>query len=303
MISHALSTLRGRLVPQVPLASRTWFRVGGVAEWLYQPADHHDLALALHRLPDNVPITVLGACSNVIIRDGGIDGVVIRLAQGFSEICVETDGLVAGGASLDTTIAKKAAQAGLAGLEFLSGIPGSLGGAVRMNAGAYHSDIATVLEWADIITRSGEIIRLDNTALRFGYRCSGLSQDSIVIRARLRGIPDTISDITNRTNQIHIARKKSQPIHTRTGGSTFRNPDHALTPLKAWELIDAAGCRGLRHGDAQMSEKHCNFMINLGHATATDLETLGEDVRNRVFQNCGIDLHWEIKRLGKHPQK
>ncbi|MBR2124397.1 MAG: UDP-N-acetylmuramate dehydrogenase [Acetobacter sp.] len=303
MIAQALSTTRGRLISQAPLAPRTWFRVGGKAEWLYQPADSDDLAQTMRALPPSVPVTVLGACSNVIIRDGGIEGLVIRLAQGFSDISLESDGLVVGGACLDTTIAEQAAQAGLSGLEFLSGIPGTLGGAVRMNAGAYQADIATILEWVDIVTRKGEIIRLNNTDLQFGYRCSNLPQESIVLRARLRGTPADLSNITARMNQIRIARKQSQPIRVRTGGSTFRNPDPSCTPLKAWELIDAAGCRGLRYGDAQINEKHCNFMINLGHATATDLETLGENVRNRVFQHCGINLQWEIKRLGKHTSK
>ncbi|MCP1202095.1 UDP-N-acetylmuramate dehydrogenase [Acetobacter oryzoeni] len=299
MVKHAFANMRGRLTPQAPLGPRTWFRVGGAAEWLFQPADAEDLAGVLQRLSPELPITALGACSNVIIRDGGLEGVVVRMARGFADITVEADGIIAGSACLDATVAEHAAQAGLSGLEFLAGIPGSIGGAVRMNAGAYGSDIANVLDWAEIITRDGSLIRLDNAALRFGYRRSGLPEGAFVIRARLRGTPANPQDVANRIAEVRAARELSQPVRARTGGSTFRNPDAETSSRKAWELIDAAGCRGLRHGDAQVSEKHCNFLINLGNATATDLEGLGEDVRTRVAQNSGVSLHWEIKRLGK----
>lgn len=299
LVQQAFAQTRGRLTPQALLGPRTWFRVGGAAEWLYQPADAEDLASVMQRLSPELPVTALGACSNVIIRDGGLDGIVIRLARGFSDITVEEDGLVVGSACLDATVAEYAAQAGLAGLEFLAGIPGSIGGAVRMNAGAYGSDIATVLDWAEIITRDGSLIRLDAGALKFGYRRSGLPEGALVIRARLRGTPDKQADISARIAEIRAARELSQPVRARTGGSTFRNPDPDISLHKAWKLIDAAGCRGLKRGDAQVSEKHCNFLINLGQASAADLEGLGDEVRHRVAQQSGVQLHWEIKRIGK----
>lgn len=299
MVRHAFDTARGRLTPQAPLGARTWFRVGGAAEWLYQPADTQDLADVLGRLSPELPVTTLGACSNVIIRDGGLDGIVIRLARGFADIAVEADGIVAGSACLDATVAEHAAQAGLAGLEFLAGIPGSIGGAVRMNAGAYGSDMAAVLDWAEVMTRDGALIRLDNATLRFGYRRSGLPEGAVVVRARLHATPDDKAEIARRIAGVRAAREGSQPVRARTGGSTFRNPDPSVTTRKAWELIDAAGCRGLRRGDAQVSEKHCNFLINLGGASAADLEGLGDEVRERVAQHSGVSLHWEIKRLGR----
>lgn len=299
MVRHTFAPAQGRLTPQAPLGTRTWFRVGGNAEWLYQPADAQDLVTIMQRLPPELPVTTLGACSNVIIRDGGIEGLVIRLARGFAAIEVEEDALVVGSACLDATVAEQAAAAGLGGLEFLSGIPGAIGGAVRMNAGAYGCDIASVLDWAEIITRDGTLLRLDNATLRFGYRRSGLPEGATVIRARLRATPANPADVTARIAEIRASRESTQPVRARTGGSTFRNPDPAVSSRKAWELIDAAGCRGLRMGEAQVSEKHCNFLLNLGHATAADLEGLGEEVRARVALHCGVSLQWEIKRLGK----
>ncbi|MCG0994510.1 UDP-N-acetylmuramate dehydrogenase [Acetobacter indonesiensis] len=299
LVQHAFADTRGRLTPQAPLGPRTWFRVGGNAEWLFQPADTEDLAAVMQKLSPELPVTALGACSNVIIRDGGLDGFVIRLARGFADVTVEQDGLVVGAACLDATVAEHAAQAGLGGLEFLAGIPGSIGGAVRMNAGAYGSDIAAVLDWADIVTRDGSLVRLDAGALNFGYRRSGLPEGALVVRARLRGVPANPADIAARIADVRTSREQSQPVRARTGGSTFRNPDPELSRRKAWELIDAAGCRGLMLGGAQVSEKHCNFLINTGTATASDLEALGEEVRKRVEQNSGVSLHWEIKRIGK----
>nr|WP_306296480.1 UDP-N-acetylmuramate dehydrogenase [Acidomonas methanolica] len=286
---------RGRLTHDAPLAPRAWFRSGGPAEALFTPEDADDLATALRALPRGTPITLLGACSNVIIRDGGIAGLVIRLARGFSGIDVEADGIVAGAAALDMTLAEHAAAAGLDGLSFLAGIPGSVGGAVVMNAGAYGSDTATVLDWAEIMLPDGSIRRLDNAALGFSYRHSALPDGAIVLRARFRarkGDPDVIRA---HIADIRAARDASQPTRSRTGGSTFANPDGH----KAWELIDAAGCRGLRIGDAQVSEKHCNFLLNLGAATSAELEELGETVRARVKARSGVALRWEIKRLGK----
>jgi len=294
-----VENFRGRQTPDAPLGARTWFRVGGAAEWLLQPADAEDLGTAMRLLPPDFPVLSLGACSNVIVRDGGIDGAVIRLGKGFAEIESDGDGLIVGAACLDITVAETAAQAGLAGLEFLAGIPGSIGGAVVMNAGAYGSDIATVLDWAEIITREGDLLRLSNHALAFGYRRSALTDGAVVVRARLRGTPAEPAIIAAAIVEVRAAREASQPVRARTGGSTFRNPDPAQTHLKAWELIDAAGCRGLRIGGAQVSEKHCNFLLNTGEATARDLETLGDTVRARVQERSGVALHWEIRRLGR----
>jgi UDP-N-acetylmuramate dehydrogenase len=294
-----LAGLRGRLTADAPLGPRTWFRVGGPAEILLQPADARDLADALRRLPPDVPVMVLGACSNVIVRDGGIDGVVIRLGGGFADIVADADGLVVGAACLDMVVAEHAAEAGLKGLEFLAGIPGSIGGAVAMNAGAYGSDIATVLDWADIVTRDGNSVRLSGPALGFGYRRSTLPAGAVVVRARLRAARAAPADIRDAIATIRQSREATQPTRARTGGSTFRNPDPSVSDRKAWELIDAAGCRGLSLNGAQISEKHCNFMLNTGGAHAADLERLGETVRERVRAQSGVTLEWEIKRIGR----
>ncbi|MBR0559110.1 UDP-N-acetylmuramate dehydrogenase [Neokomagataea anthophila] len=288
--------LRGRLKADAPLGPRCWFRTGGSADWLFVPEDQDDLATLLRNLPDTTPLTLLGACSNVIVRDGGLEGVVVKLARGFADVIVEQDGVIAGAAALDITVAEHAASASLDGLAFLSGIPGSIGGAVRMNAGAYGSDIATVLDWAEIMRPDGTVQRLTAADLAFAYRYAALPERSVVLRARLRATPGDSAHIRQRMDEIKASREASQPVRARTGGSTFRNPDGH----KAWALIDEAGCRGLIQGGAQMSEKHCNFMLNLGTATSTDLETLGETVRQRVLAHSGVDLHWEIKRIGRH---
>ena len=296
-VPHLIETLppvRGRIQAEAPLAANTWFRVGGAAEILFRPADIADLSNFLAALPLNVPITVIGAASNLIIRDGGIPGVVIRLARGFGDVTVESDGVIAGAACLDANIAEHAAQAGLAGLEFLSGIPGAIGGAAAMNAGAYGSDVATTLDWAEIVTRQGELQRLHVTDIGFSYRQSGLPAGCVVVRARFRARPGDAATIAARMAEIRASREATQPVRARTGGSTFRNPPGA----KAWELIDSAGCRGLTRGGAEISEKHCNFMLNTGGATAADLEGLGEEVRRRVHAASGITLAWEIKRIG-----
>ena len=293
-----LPPTRGRLAADAPLAPFTWFRAGGSAEALLRPADTADLAAFLAALPHTVPVHVLGACSNLIVRDGGLLGVTIRLARGFNDIVVEPDGIVAGAAALDATVAEHAAAAGLAGLEFLCGVPGSIGGAVAMNAGAYGGDIATCFDWAEIVTRSGEVLRLNGAALAFRYRHAALPPGGVVVRARLRAKPGSKPAIAARMAEIRAARESSQPVRARTGGSTFRNPDTAPGGLKAWELIDAAGCRGLMRGGAQVSEKHTNFLINTGGATSADLEGLGEEVRRRVFAASGIRLEWEIRRVG-----
>ncbi|WP_122049394.1 UDP-N-acetylmuramate dehydrogenase [Asaia bogorensis] len=291
---HQLSP-RGRLSFDAPLGPRAWFRTGGNAEALFVPKDVQDLADTLAALPEGFPVTVLGACSNVIIRDDGIEGLVVRMAGGFADIVIEPDGLVAGAAALDMIVAEQAAAAGLTGLEFLAGIPGSIGGAVVMNAGAYGSDINAVLDWAEILLPDGTITRLGNAELAFSYRHASLPDGAIVLRARLRARPGDREQIRTHIAGIKAAREASQPVKARTGGSTFRNPDGH----KAWQLIDDAGCRGLTRGGAQVSEKHCNFLLNLGTATSRDLEDLGDEVRARVLAQSGIALHWEIKRLGK----
>lgn len=290
----SLPPLRGRMNAEAALAPNTWFRVGGPAEVLVRPADVADLAAFLAALPLQVPVTTIGAASNLIVRDGGIAGVVIRLARGFGDVTCEADGVIAGAAALDATVAEHAAEAGLAGLEFLSGIPGTIGGAVAMNAGAYGGDVAGTLDWAEIITRQGELVRLAAIDIGFSYRHSGLPAESVVVRARFHARPGEKSAIAARMAEIRASREATQPVRARTGGSTFRNPPQA----RAWELIDAAGCRGLTRGGAQVSEKHCNFLLNTGEASAADLEGLGEEVRRRVHAASGITLEWEIKRIG-----
>ena len=287
--------IRGRVQRAPPLAPFTWFRVGGPADILARPADTDDLLTLVRSLPPELPLQVLGACSNLIIRDGGLPGVTIRLARGFTAITPEPDGIIAGAAALDVTVAEHAAASGLSGVEFLSGIPGTIGGAVTMNAGAYGGDIASCLDWAEMVTRSGELLRLSAADLTFAYRYARLPPSAVVVRARLRaraGAP--ASAIAARMAEIRTTREATQPIRARTGGSTFRNPPN----MKAWELIDAAGCRGLRHGGAAVSEKHCNFLINTGNATAADLEELGEQIRRQVQEATGVTLEWEIHRIG-----
>jgi UDP-N-acetylmuramate dehydrogenase len=293
-LAHGLPRLRGRIQANAPLAAFTWFRAGGRAEALVRPADVQDLAQFLTALPDEVPVHVIGSCSNLIIRDGGLPGVTIRLARGFSSIRIDGTTVEAGAAALDVTVAEHAAAASLTGLEFLSGIPGSVGGAIAMNAGAYGGDIAGVLDWADIVTRSGEIRRLFNQDLALSYRNAVLPPGSVVVRAGFHALRGAPAVITGRMREIRTLRDASQPVRARTGGSTFRNP----TGMRAWELIDAAGCRGLRQGGAQVSEKHCNFLINTGAACAADIEGLGEEVRARVRAMSGVELHWEIRRIG-----
>ncbi|WP_240756856.1 UDP-N-acetylmuramate dehydrogenase [Roseicella aquatilis] len=292
-MNGAIPVLRGRVQAGAPLAPFTWFRVGGPAEWLVRPADEQDLVALLAGLPAGMPLTVLGAASNLIIRDGGLPGVVVRLGGAFGGVVVEADGLVAGAAALDVTVAQHAAAAGLAGLEFLSGIPGSIGGAVAMNAGAYGAEVKDVLDWAEVATAGG-IRRLPAADFAFAYRHAALPPGGIVTRARFRAAPGDAAAIAARMAEIRAAREATQPVRARTGGSTFKNPPGH----KAWELIDAAGCRGLRQGAAQVSEKHCNFLLNTGGATAAELESLGEAVRSRVLAHGGVQLDWEIKRLG-----
>lgn len=290
-----MPAIRGRVAAQAPLAPFTWFRVGGPADWLARPADADDLLRLLGALDAAAPLTVIGAASNLIVRDGGVRGMVLRLpARGFGGVAVEADGVVAGAAALDATVAEHAAAAGLAGLEFLSGIPGSIGGAVAMNAGAYGREVRDALDWAEIATPEG-LLRLDAAALGLAYRHAALPARGVVVRARFHATPDDRAAIASRIAGIRAAREATQPVRARTGGSTFRNPPGA----SAWALIEAAGCRGMTQGGAQVSGKHCNFLINTGAATAADIEDLGEAVRARVRAHSGVALEWEIRRVGQ----
>jgi UDP-N-acetylmuramate dehydrogenase len=288
--------LRGRLSANAPLAEATWFRVGGPAQALFSPADEEDLAYLLGALPPDVPVTTIGLGSNLIVRDGGIGGVVVRLGgRAFNAIEV-ADGchIFAGAAAPDQFVAKAAANAGVDGLAFLRGVPGSIGGAVRMNAGAHGGEIKDVLVEARGVDRSGAARAFSNADMGFSYRHSSVPDDVIFTRASFRGHPGEPAAIAAEMERITRAREESQPIRERTGGSTFKNPPGE----KAWRLIDEAGCRGLTIGEAQVSPMHCNFLINRGRATAADIEALGEEVRRRVRETSGVQLEWEIKRVG-----
>ncbi len=284
---------RGRLAADAPLGPQTWFRAGGPAEVLFRPADVEDLSAFLAALPQDVPVTVLGVGSNLLVRDGGVKGVVIRLMRGFTGIDVEGHVVVAGAGAPDVNVALTARDHALAGLEFLSGIPGTIGGALRMNAGAYQGDLAQVLISAEAVDRTGRVHKVTAAGLGFTYRHNEAPADWIFTSARLAATPGDQLAIARRIAEIDAARTESQP-RSRTGGSTFVNPPGR----RAWELIEQAGCRGLRIGEAQVSEKHCNFLINLGAATAADIEALGEEVRRRVFEQTGVRLEWEIRRIG-----
>jgi UDP-N-acetylmuramate dehydrogenase len=289
-----LPEVRGRYRENADLSGVTWFRVGGRAEVSFRPADRDDLLAFLAGKPDDVPVTVIGVASNLLVRDGGVPGVTVRLGRGFAEIRAEAETLIAGAAALDLNVAKAAQMYGLAGLEFLSGVPGTIGGALRMNAGAYGREIKDVLIIAEAADAQGRVHVLTPVDLRFDYRHSALPADWIVLSATLQGERDDPGAIARRMTEIQASRETSQPIRTRTGGSTFKNPPGQ----KAWQLIDRAGCRGLKVGGAQVSEQHCNFLINTGTATAADLENLGEEVRRRVKENSGVELEWEIRRIG-----
>lgn len=299
-LSARLPDLRGRLVANQPMADLTWFRVGGPAEALFTPADAEDLAYLLANLPAEVPVTVVGVGSNLIVRDGGIPGLVIRLSpKGFGAVTVEGDTVRAGAAALDKRVAEAAAQAGLTGLEFYAGIPGSIGGALTMNAGANGGETKDVLIEARAVTRDGTIVTLTNEAMGFVYRGHRADPSLIFVEALYRGTPAPLEDIRARMAAVQEHRERAQPIREKTGGSTFKNPIGSDgEKLSAWKLIDAAGCRGLRVGGAQVSEMHCNFLLNTGGATAADIEGLGEDVRRRVLAHSGVSLTWEIRRIG-----
>jgi UDP-N-acetylmuramate dehydrogenase len=294
-LKAAMPDLRGRLLANEQLGPLTWFRVGGPAQILFTPADEDDLAYFLAKLRDEIPVYVVGVGSNLIVRDGGMPGVVIRLSpRGFGEAGADGDIVRAGTAALDKRVSEAAAAANIGGLEFYFGIPGTIGGALRMNAGANGGETKDVLIEATGIGRDGKKRSFDNAGMKFVYRNSGVNPSIIFTAARFRGHITAPEAIRARMDEVQAHRETAQPIREKTGGSTFKNPPgHS-----AWKLIDAAGCRGLRVGGAQVSEMHCNFLINTGSATGNDIETLGETVRSRVKENSGIELQWEIKRIG-----
>jgi len=290
-----LPRVRGRLSENAPLANTTWFRVGGPAEVLFRPADLDDLADFLAQKPADAKVTAIGVASNLLVRDGGVPGVVVRLGREFAGIdAVGDSALVVGGAAMDVNVARAAAEAGIAGLEFLCGVPGTIGGALRMNAGAYGAEIKDVVVWAKALDLNGRRYCLGPDRLGLTYRHSAVPEGWIFTLAKLQGRPGDQREILRRMAEIQAQRTDTQPVRTRTGGSTFANPPGH----KAWELIEKAGCRGLKRGGAAVSDKHCNFLINTGDATAADIEGLGEEVRRRVHEATGVTLEWEIRRIG-----
>jgi len=294
-LAHKLPALRGKLMPQVTLAELTWFRVGGPAEVLYSPADEADLSYFMANTPAETPVTIVGLGSNLLVRDGGIGGVVIRLGRGFGDIKVEGGARLRAGAAVpDVKVARAAADAGISGLSFYRGIPGCVGGALRMNGGAHGRETCEVVVEARAVDRQGQVHVLPVSELHYSYRHCGAPEDLIFTEALFQGEPGDPQAILAEMDGIATYREQAQPIKSRTGGSTFKNP----LGHKAWQLIDAAGCRGLAVGGAHVSTMHCNFLINEGNATAADLEQLGETVRERVKATSGVELEWEIKRLG-----
>jgi UDP-N-acetylmuramate dehydrogenase len=290
-----LPNVRGRYRAKAALSGMTWFRVGGAAEVLFKPADTEDLIDFLREKPEEIPVTIIGVASNILVRDGGIKGVVVRLGRAFAHIEVGDNGLIRVGASaLCINTALTACESELTGLEFMRGIPGTVGGGLRINAGAYGAEFKDVVVEATAVDADGNLQVLSLDDLGFSYRHSGVPEDWVFLEAVLKTEPGDMGEISARMADINRQREDSQPMRVRTGGSTFKNPPGQ----KAWELIEAAGCRGLRHGDARVSEKHCNFLVNEGNATAEDLETLGEEVRRRVFDHSGVELEWEIGRIG-----
>ena len=288
--------IRGTLTPDAPLAKLVWFKAGGAADWLFEPADVEDLRAFLERLGGDLPVMALGLGSNLIVRDGGVPGVVVKLGKPFAQVEVQDDCIVECGAGAHgILVASTARDAGVAGLEFLRGIPGTVGGFVRMNGGAYGRETADVLVDCDVILPGGRFVTLPKVDLDYSYRHSALPDGAIVVAARFRGQPGDSQAIGAEMDRIAEAREEAQPIRTKTGGSTFKNPEGE----KAWQLVDAAGCRGLTHGGAQVSEKHTNFLINTGDATSADIEGLGEIVRDRVKAKTGVALEWEIQRVGR----
>jgi UDP-N-acetylmuramate dehydrogenase len=287
--------VRGKLTPAAPLAPLVWFKAGGSAEHLFEPADTPDLQALLRALDAETPVMALGLGSNLIVRDGGVPGVVVRLGKPFARVeRLDDVTLKCGGGASGILVSSSAREAGIGGIEFLRSIPGTVGGFVRMNGGAYGREVKDILVEAEVVLRSGELVTFTNQQLGYTYRHSELPDGAIVVSATFRGMPAEPAAIQAEMDRIAAAREASQPLRSKTGGSTFKNP----LPKKAWEVIDAAGCRGLTVGGAQVSEKHCNFLLNLGSATAADIEALGEEVRARVRAHSGTDLEWEIQRVG-----
>jgi UDP-N-acetylmuramate dehydrogenase len=290
-----LPTLAGSIEPGGSLADFIWFRTGGPAQWLVKPKDVDDLSRFLAEVDPAVPILPVGVGSNLIVRDGGVPGVVVRLPKSMSQVSVEPGNRVrGGGGAMGITVASKAREANIAGLEFLRGIPGTAGGAVRMNAGAYGREVADMLVEATLVLRDGTIETWSKERFGYTYRHSAVPEGAVVVEALFEGVPGDRAAIGAEMDRIAAEREASQPLRSRTGGSTFKNPPGT----KAWKLIDAAGCRGLTIGDAQVSEKHCNFLLNLGNARAAEIEALGEEVRRRVLEHSGVELEWEIQRVG-----
>jgi UDP-N-acetylmuramate dehydrogenase len=300
---NRLPPVRGKIVPNEQLAPFTWFRVGGPADALFLPKDEPDLAEFLAKLDPIIPVTVLGAASNVIVRDGGIAGVVVRLGPAFGKVAADGLRVTAGAAALDARVSVAAANAGIAGLEFFSGVPGTIGGALRMNAGCYDRETKDVLVEAHALDRQGRRVTLKPKDFGFSYRHTDAPEDLIFTEAVFEGTKDEPAKILERIEALKARREQTQPIREKTGGSTFANPDPPGTPnqRRAWKLVDEAGMRGARVGGAQVSEMHCNFLINTGDATAADIEGLGEDVRAKVKAKSGVDLRWEIRRIGRPP--
>lgn len=295
LVIDRLPDVRGRLTDDAPLAPLVWFKAGGAAQWLFEPKDADDLGDFLRALDPAVPVMALGLGSNLIVRDGGVPGVVVRLGKAFAAVQrLDATTLRCGGGASGILVSSTARDAGIGGVEFLRSIPGTVGGFVRMNGGAYGREVKDVLVDCDVILRSGEHLTLSRDDLGYTYRHSDLPAGAVVMAATFRGEPADPAAIGAEMDRIAAEREASQPLRSKTGGSTFKNP----VGHKAWALIDAAGCRGLTRGDAQVSEKHCNFLLNLGAATAADIEALGEEVRDRVKADSGVTLEWEIQRVG-----
>ena len=291
----------GKLTQNAPLAPLVWFKSGGMADWLFEPKDADDLAAFLRDLDPAVPVMALGLGSNLIVRDGGVPGVVVRLGKAFAKVAALDDvTLECGGGASGILVSSTARDAGIAGVEFLRSIPGTVGGFVRMNGGAYGSEVKDIIVDCDVVLRSGEAVTLTDADLGYSYRHSALPEGAIVVAARFRGRPGEPAAIQAEMDRIAASREASQPLRSKTGGSTFKNPAPELScGHKAWQLVDEAGCRGLTLGGAQVSEKHTNFLINTGTATSSDIEALGEEVRRRVRETSGVELEWEIKRVGR----
>ena len=292
----AVEGVRGKLTANAPLAPLVWFKTGGVADWLFEPADLEDLKDFLALLGGKTPVMALGLGSNLIVRDGGVPGVVIRLGKAFASVEARRDKVLeCGGGASGILVSSKARDAGVAGVEFLRGIPGTVGGFVRMNGGAYGREVSDVLIDCDVVLPSGDFVTIPARDLEYSYRHSNLPEGAVVVAARFQGREGIPAEIGEEMDKIAAAREASQPLRTKTGGSTFKNPPGR----KAWQLVDEAGCRGLALGGAQVSEKHTNFLINTGEATSADIEGLGELVREKVYSHSGVSLEWEIQRVGR----